>query len=778
MPSTKDLRVAVATLLLVSAAAVAPSRAAGQSDAAAPSQSAAPGAAAAESPAPQAPEPGEAPEGSYFEATTVTVLGYEADAFEVSTPVTVIDELEIARRMPDNAADLLREEPGVDVNGVGANQARPVIRGQRGLRILFLEDGLRMNNARRQTDFGELAALVDVDDIASVEVVRGPMSVLYGTDAIGGVLNLVTRPAFAPGGRSAAVDADLRYGSAGELMRVHAGVRGQSGRARYSLSGSYRDTEDYESASGTYGDIHLADEATVLDSGVTDDSLFGVFTFDLTDRQSLTLKHRRYHAGESGFGLVDSSLLGGEEDFRIRITYPFQDFDRTTLAYAGSGFGLSLLDSLDAQIYLQNNRRELANDIAINIGPIFPGAPDSSVDSLTLNSTDLRSLGFRAQAVKVLAGRQVLTWGLEGFRDDSENTDRSLTTTRIRFPFPPFEATDVSEDDVANAPNAENSSYGLFLQDEIPVGDRLKIVAGARWQKIDTRARTTPGWDISGLDFSDDNLVGAVNLLFQATDSLHLLAAWGTSFRAPSLVERLFNGVTPEGSGYQILNPDLTSESGENIDLGFKFRRSNLWMEAVWFRTDLSDGIVQDFLSPQEIAALPAEVQEAIEAGGGQFVVQQRNADELRYEGIEVAFGYRSPRSFSVGGNYTHLTGERTGPAAVPVDDQYNDKANAYFRYEPAGGRWWAQYNLRHNASVDISLEPGEPAPPVGDRLPAFTVHGLAGGLILFERGSFEHSLTLAIENLTDELYAEFSNVSFFRPEPGRHYTASYRVRF
>ena len=722
--------------------------------------------------------PAEEPEGTFHDSTTVTALGRKAEVFQVSTPVTVIEEIEIARRLPNNAADLLREEPGVDVNGVGVNQARPVIRGQRGLRILFMEDGLRMNNARRQTDFGELSALVDVDDVASVEVVRGPMSVLYGSDAIGGVLNLVTKPAFAPGGRNFGVDADLRYGSAGDLVRAHAGVRGQAGRSRFSLSASYRDADDYESADGTYGDIDLGEPAAVLDSGVQDDSLFGVFTFDVTDQQSVTLKHRRYHAGESGFGLVDPALVGGDTEFQIRITYPYQDFDRTTLAYVASGFENFLLDSLDAQVYLQNNKRELANDIAINIGPIFPGAPDSSVDSQTLNYTDLESLGFRLQGVKVIGGKQVLTWGMEGFRDDSTNTDHSVTTTTIRFPFPPFARERVSTDNVANAPNAENRSYGLFLQDEVPVGDRLKIVAGARWQKVETRAQPTPGWDISGLDFSDDNLVGAVNLLFQATDSLNLLASWGTSFRAPNIIERLFNGVTPEGSGYQILNRNLASETGENYDFGFKYRRRDAWMEAVWFRTDLSEGIIQDFLSPEEIAALPADVRADIAASGAQFVVQQRNVDQLQYEGIEVALGLRFAQSFAVGGNYTHLTGKRTGQAAVPVDDQYTDKMNVFVRYEPRGGRWWADYNLRHNASADISLEPGEPAPAVGDTLPAFTVHSLGGGVILFQHGSQEHSLTFGIENLTDELYAEFSNVTFFRPEPGRHYLANYRVKF
>lgn len=726
---------------------------------------------------PDAP-PADAPEASYFETTTVTALGREADAFEVSTPVTVIDQIEIARRLPDNPADLLRNEPGVDVNGVGVNQARPVIRGQRGLRILFMEDGLRMNNARRQTDFGELSALVDVDDVASVEVVRGPMSVLYGSDAIGGVLNLVTKPAFAPGGRNFGIDTDLRYGSAGDLARGHAGIRGQVGKSRFALSGSYRDASDYESAAGTYGDIHLADKATVLDTGVRDDSLFGVYTYDLDDQQSLTLKYRQYNAGETGFGLVDPALIGGDDAFQIRITYPFQDFDRTTLAYAASGYGTLLLDSLDAQVYLQNNRRQLANDIAIDIGPIFPGAPHSAVGSQTLNNTDLQSVGFRAHAVKVLGDKQILTWGMEGFRDDSTNTDHSVTTTTIRFPFPPFQVVHVSEDNVANAPNAKNSSYGLFLQDEVPLGERFKVVAGARWQKVDTRAEPTPGWDVSGLDFSDSNLVGAVNFLFQATDSLNFLASWGTSFRAPNIIERLFNGVTPEGSGYQILNPALVSETGENIDLGFKYRRQNAWMEAVWFRTNLKDGIVQDFLSPEEIAALPADVRADIAASGAQVVVQQRNANQLRYEGVEVALGYRTPWDVAVGANYTHLTAKNTSQAVVPVDDQYTDKANLYLRYEPRGGRWWAEYNVRHNGAANIFLEPGEPAPTVGNTLPAFTIQGLAGGVVLYQRGTQEHSLTLAIDNLTDELYAEFSNVSFFRPEPGRHFLASYRFRY
>ncbi len=732
----------------------------------------------AEQPAPPAKPASDQPAGSYFDSTTVTAVGHQEDVFDVATPVTVINQLEIERKLPDSAADLLRDQPGVDVNGVGANQVRPVIRGQRGLRILFLEDGLRLNNARRQTDFGEITGLVDVDDVASVEVVRGPMSVLHGSDAIGGVLNLVTRPASLPDGRHILGNADFRFGTAGSMSRAHAAATTRIGGVRLLVSASHRDSDDYDSASGNFGDVHLAKPARVLDTGVKDDSLYGVLTFDLGEHHNFTLRHRRYSADETGFGYVDAAAYGVEEDTKIRITYPFQDFDRTTVGYVGSALGLAVADSIDAQLYFQNNQRQLRNFIDINFGPIFPGAPNSGLVIDTLNSTDLETWGLRGQAVKVLGSQQIVTYGLEGYRDDSKNSDDSLYTTTIRFPFPPFAVTQIDHDTTPNAPNAKNSSYGLFAQDEISFANRFKVVAGLRYQKVDTKAQATQGWDISGLDFSDDQVVGALNFLYQATDYLNVLASYGTAFRAPNIIERLFNGPTPEGSGYQILNPDLKSETGKNYDLGIKYRRSNAWMEAVYFRSDLKDGIIQDFLSEEEIAALPADVQQAIEASGGGAVVQERNVDHLRYEGVEVALGYRAPSNLAFGLNYTHLTGKRLGQTPVPVSDQYSEKVNAYVRYEPSGGRWWAEYHVRHNGSQKIVLEPGEPAPAIGNELPAFTVHGIAGGVTLVRGGTVSHELTLGIENLTDALYAEFSNASFFRPEPGRNVTASYRIRF
>ena len=720
----------------------------------------------------------EEPQASFFAATTVTAVGREVDAFQVTTPVTVILQADVERAMADNAADLLREQPGVDVNGVGPNQARPVIRGLRGLRVLFLEDGLRLNNARRQTDFGEVTGLVDVDDVAKAEVVRGPASVLYGSDAVGGVLNLVTRVPTFSDGRHLTGGASLRYGSAGDERRAQASVAGLVGeRFRVSLSGSMREADDYESGSGAFGEIRLASRAVVQDSAIADNSIFALAAYDLDPSNRLTLRHRHYRAEETGFGFVEPALIGDASEARVRILYPLQDFDRTTLEWTGSAVAGRLADTAQVQLYYQNNERGLDNDILVDIGPLGPGFPPSSVSALTQNLTDLETFGGRVEAFE-LADRVLLTYGAEGYRDDSRNTDFSRTTTRLRFPFPPFTATSVTESTRPNAPNATNLSYGGFVQGEIPLGERLKATAGVRYQNVETRAEATPGWNTAGLDFDDDNVVGSANLLYQATEELNLFVAYGTAFRAPNIIERLFNGPTPEGAGFQILNSSLTSEDSESFDVGLKYRRANAYLEAVYFQNEVSDGIFQAFLSPAEVAALPADTRAAIQASGARFVVQQRNIDRLRYEGLEAAIGYHFQAGLSVGGNYTHLSGRRVGLSAAPVDEQYTDKLNLFARHEPPSQRYWVEYRLRHNGSADVQLDANEPVPPVGRELPSFTVHSLSGGYRIHDGARFRHSLNLRIENLTDELYAEFSNATFFRPEPGRNVVASYRLEF
>ena len=382
----------------------------------------------------------------------------------------VIDAERIGEISPDNAADLLRDEPGVDVNGVGPNQARPIIRGQRGLRILFLENGLRMNNARRQSDFGEVTGLVDIDNVETMEVVRGPASVLYGSDAIGGVMNLITK--VPSGGSKFGVNLGLRFSPADEQTKATVGLNGGGEKFTWSLGGAFRSADAYEAPSGDFGRITLADDTVVNDTGLDDDSINGYLGYRPSDKHGVFFRLNRYRADETGFGFVIPELIGDDSGFLIQIRYPFQDFDRYTFGYTASGLQSALANTIDFQLYQQENQRQLANNIFIPIGAPF-GLP-AEVQADTLNSTDLETLGFRAELTKIIGENQVLTYGAEYYEDDSFNTDFSTTTSTFRAffpltflpcpgggtPFAPFpgipvvgfECVFADTDDVANSP--------------------------------------------------------------------------------------------------------------------------------------------------------------------------------------------------------------------------------------------------------------------------------------------------------------------------------------
>lgn len=718
----------------------------------------------------------EQPLASFFAETTVTATGSERNVFDIATPVTVMRQEKIEQKVAENPSDLLREQPGVDVNGVGPNQIRPVIRGQRGLRVLFLEDGLRLNNPRRQTDFGEIGGLVDLHNVASIEVVRGPASVLYGSDAIGGVMNAVSSEPRFRSFSSVGGYVEGRHSSAGDLANVSAGLDARVGRFTFQLGGTRRQSENYSVPAGRFGDIDLTASARVLDTGIEDSTAWGSITYTPSAAHTLRLRLNRYRAEEAGFGYLPAEQYGATEEAKVRILYPTQSFERATLSYNGSVQRI-WADSTNVQFYYQSNARELANDIDIDIGPVAPGFPHSSVVAKTLNYSDLDTLGLRADAVKVLGnGRHIVTYGLEAARDDSFNTDFSTTTTTIRTPHGNRDT--VTTDSVANAPNATNTTYGLFAQDEVSIGRKLSITTGVRFNSVETMAEETPNWNVDDLGFSARTFVGALSAKYQLNPSINLLASWGRGFRAPNIIERLFNGPTPEGSGYQLLNMALESETSDNFDLGFKYSRANAFMEAVAFRNNIHGGIIQAYLSPEEIAQLDPDTQAAIAASHAQFVVQQRNTARLRYDGVELALGWRSSRGFVLGGNYTWIDGVRIDAANPPTGDSYSNKAFAYARYEPAHGRYWTEYHIRRNGKVDANLEPNAPVPPVGSTLPSFTVHGIGAGARLFQYGGFANEVTVWVENLTDELYAEFSNATFFRPEPGRTAKISYRVTF
>ncbi|MEO6066556.1 MAG: TonB-dependent receptor, partial [Gemmatimonadales bacterium] len=655
----------------------------------------------------------------------------------VPQAVNLIDSTELRARPNTSPIQMLGDLPGVDFTGVGPNQERPVIRGERGQRILLLEDGLRLNNSRRQQDFGELAALTDPNSLDRIEVVRGPSSVLYGSDAIGGVVNMIGAGLpwdLSPG----TIHGALRYthsGNSGE-SRPGASTYGRLGRATFRLDGTSRTADAYDAPAGTFGDVTLDSKEKVLRTGVSDRNLSGAFGYELSPDHRFLLKGSSYAADDAGFGFVDPAAIGGGA--RIEILYPRQRVMRGTLGYLGRNLGFALFDRVDASVYTQGNERQLHQNITVPFGPSAQG------DFHTRNYTDVGSIGGRVEAAKLLGTRTLLTYGADLFRDRTTNTDND--TTVITGFGPPM----TQIDSTPNLPNATYRALGIFAQGAVTVTSKLNVIVGARYQDNKAETRVTPNLPDAPVSSTDRAVAGAFNALYALTDEITIIGTVGRGFRSPNLVERFFNGVTPEGSGYQSRNPDLTPETSLSTDLGVRVRRGAMAFEVFGFRNAISDGI-RIVATGDSVSGFPE--------------YQNVNIDKLSSWGVEASGRTRLLEVFTASASYTWLHQENADEPLTPVGKSYANKVTAALRYDHPAGHLWNTVRVRHEGASDqVALGTS----PVGTEFPGFTTVGIDAGLKLFDTDRIRHTIAVSVENVGNVLYAETGNAGFFRPAPGR----------
>ncbi len=683
-----------------------------------------------------------------LEPITVTATRTPQRVFRTANPVFVVDTAGIRRQTPNTAADLFRVLPGLDITGVGPNQIRPIIRGQRGQRILLLENGLRLNNARRQQDFGELPALVDVNQINRVEVVRGPLSVLYGTDAIGGAVNLIKR--IYPNAASEGVQGHVSFLASGrdDQVRPNGAIAWRGGRVGAQASATYRKAQEYTAPAGTFGDITLPTETTVFDTGVQDESYELGVGVDVSERHAVYGEASYYQARDAGFGRIDEALFGPGTPL-IQILYPNQEVSRFTLGYEGKALDWGIADRAGIKAYYGRNERDLDFNVFI---PFGPGA---GLAQTSEGFTDVKTAGARLEAMKVVGGRHLLTYGLDFFQDHSDNTQVS-TTVFIGGGPPP------SVDSTPSVPNATYRSGGAFIQGEFHLGNRFTTVIGVRGQEVRAKTRETPGLSQPPIESVDRTVVGSANLMFALTRDFNLIGAIGRGFRAPNIVELFFNGFTPEGQAFQQPNPDLEAETSVNVDVGFKWRQRNLYLEAFAYQNTIHNGI--------RIAATGDTT------SSGFPVLQNVNVEQLRFRGVELMAQVGLGAGFWIEGNYAHQSSEDVNDPANPVGDSYSDKVVGELSYRPPTGPFMLAYRVRHNGEQKDNVPAGS---AIGLVLPAFTVHEVYGSVRLPDLARTRNTLSLTVRNLTNTLYAEFANTTgLFRPDPGRNVIVTWTTAF
>jgi hemoglobin/transferrin/lactoferrin receptor protein len=670
-------------------------------------------------------------------------------------PVSVLQRRDLNELLPNTVADLFRDLPGLDVTGVGISQVRPQIRGQSGQRILMLNDGLRMNNTRRQRDFGELTALVDVSAIEQVEVVRGPASVLYGSDAIGGVVNIITKT---PTEEGFSGTGSYLFGDVESQNRISARASGRTGAFSIQVGGMWREANSYEAPAGEFGDISLANVVAVENSGVEDRTMDMRLGWDFTPTTSLFTKVENYAADNAGFGYVAPADYAPDEA-EINIRYPKQRFTKFSTGFRARDMNSALADLFSLTAYGQDNERELVFGAFFPFGQGLP--PDAGVDLDNRNYTDIRTYGMRAEARKLVTGDVLLTYGLDGFQDAAEGTDVNTSTV---FGFgPPM--VDVSE--IPSMPKAEYLSVGAFMQAELDIGERVSVVGGGRFQNVSAESFATPLLDNTPESKSNTTGVWALNSIVEVTEHLDLVGSMGRGFRSPNLVELFFEGSVAEAGAYQIVSEGLKAETSLNYDIGARYQMGSIFLEGFLFRNKVSDGI--------RGKPVTGPAGDTVQIDGFD-AYQNVNVDEIVLQGVELNADVRLLNGLGFGATYATLDAEDAFDPDNPIGESYSRKLTGRAGYHDPTGRFWGRWDIRYSGEQkDAVLSAGN---PLGTVLPSFRVQNVRAGVRLMEMGGVTHGLVMAVTNITNELYAETANASFFRPEPRRNVTITWNVSF
>lgn len=450
-------------------------------------------------------------------STTASLLAPPAN------PVSIVSRRELEERRPNRLTETIEVLPGVSKSDESTS-AVPVIRGlARGRTLVMLDDG-RVTAERRA---GASASYLNPFALENVEVVRGPGSVAYGSDALGGVVHGKT-PMPVPGVFTGRYQMVAGSGGTPETSGG-LGVNIPAGPAAFTLNLYQRAQRDYESPLGTQ------DNSAVRDRG------FSI-------RGLVPIGEARLWAG---FQLDEVRDMGKPQaDLpTTRTFYPSEDSSRFTLGLDIPGvLGLSSLEL----------RAFLGNYAVVTNRQRRPSATTTMRDALSdVDSDDysLRLLGRSSLgAVGIRAGVDVNgRFDLEALNIVQNYNSAGDPTTRT---------VEVAIED------AHRTDWGAFAEGDIPiVPERLMLTAGLRGDYVTTG--NTGGY-FGDRSTSDSALSGFATLSYTVARDWTISGQYARGFRDPTLSDRYFRGVS--GRGFVIGNPDLEAETSNQFDLSVRGR--------------------------------------------------------------------------------------------------------------------------------------------------------------------------------------------------------------
>jgi hemoglobin/transferrin/lactoferrin receptor protein len=634
--------------------------------------------------------------------------------------------------MPGVSTEATAQDPGAAVN----------IRGLQDFgRVAVIVDGARQNFARAGHN-GSGSFYLEPETLAEVDVSRGPVSNIYGSGAIGGVVSFRTKDAddiLKPGETwGFATHGEIGSNKFSGLGSIFGAFRAGP-NADFVFGGTYRQLDDYKDGSGN----------TIVNSGETVSTGLAKATFRPADGHEVKVGGIHYNA----------DWVNGIEN----VTSVVRDSNaKNSTATASWGYSKPEDRLFDFRHSVYWNRVDVSTVVTWLAPPVFAGPPPPLIDYADFYGP----VGNRA-------GYKVNTLGYDG-----HNTSR--------FDTGPFRHAltvggDIFEDDVENFDNAgfgtgynpsgNRRVWGSFAQLKTNYSTWLELITAARYDSYSLNGVDSVGTAVST---DGDRVSPKVTVGITPIEWLTFYGTYAEGYRAPAVTETMIAGIHPFPAFTFLPNPGLRPEVGKNKEFGVNIKRDDFlrpgdrWrVKANVFRNDVDD-FIDTVTVPFAGPFGPCPNMTVF------FCQQYQNVAKARIQGIELESIYDAGDWFA-GLNAHRLRGKDL-TEGDPLAKVPPDMVSATFGLRSADRKWTTALRWSHYAAKKRSDLPADnPSTPDDDELMNVTGSYNLVSLHLAYQPNENIVAALSVENLLNETYRVYTHEY---NSPGITVKGSLRVRF
>ncbi|QOT76491.1 TonB-dependent hemoglobin/transferrin/lactoferrin family receptor [Cupriavidus basilensis] len=719
----------------------------------------------------------------HLSEVVVTATRTEERADAVASTITAIDASRIERAQPVDETALFADEPDIDVprdrRRFGAGSIN--IRGIEDNRVLLMVDGVRLPDYYNGGGPSNLSSATrdapEFSFLKRVEVLRGPASSLYGSDAIGGVVSYVTKdPEDIMRGRAVGGEAGLSWNGIDRSFGQTAGVAGGNETIKGLFMYAHRKGHEVQSMGGN--DTTSTGRTKANPQNSETNAWLGKIVLDPAagHRLKLTYEHRDNDTFTDirrlSTALPRVTSANGTEDLsrnRVSLDYEWKPASR-------------VIDRLSASVFYQESESNtVTNQVRSRTSSGCSGstAGTSLCDVNLLFGFRQQQTGFNLQADKSfntgVVGHRLIT-GVDFLRTQTSEMRDGTTYNRTTGVVSKSLAGDNFP--IHDFPKGETRQTGIFVQDELQfAGGRFTLTPGLRFDhyslgpdddKLYNSVASKPA-----ISKSDSALSPKLSALWQATDRINLWAQYVFGYRAPNYQE--INGSfrnTIQGYG-AAPNGDLNPEKSRSFEIGARYTDERVQTSVAVFDNRYKDFIEQVALRcPSDPACL----------AGLRATYQYRNQSSVRIYGAEWRGSYRFLPQWRVDSAvaYAHGNNEQTGQ---PLNSVSPLRASAALTWERGSSSQGQGASLRWRGARAVTR--------TDDTSFAYFKPGGYGvadiqGWWRFNRYA---SLVLSVNNVFDKKYWLWGDVRQgsvaasepgldFYTQPGRTFAASVKLSF